>query len=274
MTKFVLITGCSTGIGLQSAKTLKARGYSVIATARSENDLEMLRKLGFHAVRMEMTDYGSINQALTQIAQITGFSLYGVFHNAGYGQPGAIEDLSVSALEHQMRANVFGAHHINRTVVPWMRAAGAGRIIWNSSVMGVVVMPYRGAYAASKFAMEAIADAMRLELPSSIHVSLLEPGPIDTLFRATSLQRFREEVNVQESKHHANYQTLEARLGKVGPTSKMTLAPSACVDALIHALESRKPRNRYRITTLTKLSWLMKRLLPSRLIDGLLANRI
>lgn len=274
MTNHVLITGCSTGIGLQSAKTLKARGYRVIATARSASDLEMLGKLGFYAVRMEMTDYGSINQALAQIAQITGCRLYGVFHNAGYGQPGAIEDLSVSALERQMRANVFGAHHVNRTVVRWMRTAGAGRIIWNSSVMGVVVMPYRGAYAASKFAMEAIADAMRLELPSTIHVSLLEPGPIDTLFRATSLQRFREEVEVIESAHHVQYKTLEARLGKVGPTSKMTLAPSACVDALIHALESPKPRNRYRITTLTKMSWLMKRILPSRIIDRLLANRI
>jgi short-subunit dehydrogenase len=268
--KWILITGCSSGIGLEAAKRLHAKGCNVVASARSLKDVQSLKDIGILSVQIDTSKEKSVDFGLDAALKLSGGSFYAVFHNAGYAASGATEDLPVGAMEEEFRANVFGAHQINVRLIPLMRKNGCGRIIWCSSVLGFFAMKFRGAYVASKFAMEGLADTMRLELKGSgIYVSLLQPGPIATNFRKNSLASFKANIDSQNSFHKDEYKIFESNLLKEGNLSRFTLPASKCVDALEDALFSRRPKSRYRITTPTKLIAWLKRLLPTTLMDRL-----
>jgi NAD(P)-dependent dehydrogenase (short-subunit alcohol dehydrogenase family) len=269
----ILITGCSTGIGLAAAKTLRARGWRVLATARRPEDLERLeREHGLEALALELKDEASIAKCAEEALRRTDGKLYALYNNAAYGVIGAMEDIRASVLREQLEVNVVAAHELTRRIVPAMRREGRGRIVMCSSVLGVVSGPYRGAYAASKFALEAMSDAMRVELkPAGIHVSLLEPGPIESHFLATTLSAFTSQVETERSAHREAYERRLAQM-RSGQASRFKLGPEAVVAALVHAVEAKSPRARYRIGVMTKGASLLKRLLPDALLDRLVAK--
>ncbi|MEW7864892.1 SDR family oxidoreductase [Aeromonas diversa] len=271
--RYVLITGCSSGIGLAAARALRAHGFSVIASTRSEEDAARLRKEGLTALRLDLSDPASIEEGAAEALYLAGGRLYGLFNNGAYGQPGALEDLPTEALRDQLETNLIGWHHLIRLVLPGMLEAKEGRIVQNSSVLGLVAMKFRGAYNASKFALEGYSDTLRLELAGSgVHVSLIEPGPIDTRFREHARDAFLRNVDMKQSRHRQAYrQTLE-RLEREGPSGRFTLPPESCIPPLVHALSSRRPRARYPVTFPTRLFALLRRILPTRLLDRLLAN--
>ena len=269
--KTILVTGCSSGIGRCVAVGLKARGYRVFATARRPEDLHALQREGLEAVEMHLDDRGSVTEAAAQVLDASSGYVYGLFNNAAYGQPGAVEDLSWEVLEAQLRTNLLGWHELTRLLIPGMRARGAGRIIQNSSVLGLVAMPYRGAYNCSKFALEGLSDTLRLELHGSgVHVSLIEPGPISSRFRENAYAKFKENIDAENSVHRASYRALEARLVQEGPTTAFTLPPEAVLRRVLHALQSRRPRARYAVTTPTYVFGALRRLLSTRQLDWLL----
>lgn len=269
----ILISGCSSGIGLASAKGLHERGYTVFAGARDDASLEMLKLIGVTPIHLDTRDSGSIRSAYEQVTEATGGRLYAVYHNAGYGQSGALEDLPRQAFREQFEGNVFGVHELNTLLIPNMRKNGCGRIIINTSVLGYVAQLYRGAYIASKFALEGMADTMRLELHGSgIHVSLIEPGPIASSFRKHSLAAFKRYIDPTKSVHAEGYKVFLEKLAFDGPITKWTLPSEACVPPLIDALERPLPKVRYPVTFPAKLMALMKRVLPTRQLDRMLIN--
>jgi NAD(P)-dependent dehydrogenase (short-subunit alcohol dehydrogenase family) len=267
----VLITGCSSGIGHVCAHGLARRGYRVIASARRVADVERLIGEGLEAVRLDLDDPASIEQAVSRTLELTGGRLHALFNNGAYGQPGAIEDLSREALRAQLETNLLGWHDLTCRVIPVMRRQGEGRIVQNSSVLGLVTLPYRGAYVASKFALEGLTDTLRLELAGTgIHVSLIEPGPIESRFRANAHEQFRRRVDAASSPHRDAYAAAERRLLKEGPAQPFTLPPQAVLKRLIHALESRSPKPRYYVTVPTYLLGTLRRILTTRALDALL----
>ena len=273
MKKTILITGCSTGIGLHAALTLLARGYHVFATARNEADVKHLQSQGLSAYHLDLTNSDSIQNTVNSILAETGGTLDYLFNNGAYGQPGALEDLPTQALKAQFETNVFGWHELTKLIIPVMRNQGHGRIIQCSSVLGFVSMAYRGAYNASKYAIEGLTDTLRLELKSAnIAVILLQPGPINTQFRANALTAFNNSIDEENSVHKVQYQQQVARLSSKKSNAKFTLEPAEVTKALIHALESNRPKIRYRITVPTKLFAVFKRLLPTRWLDNLLSK--
>ena len=270
----VLITGCSSGIGRVAADTLRERGYRTFATARHAADVERLAADGHETLQLDVTDTRSIDAALDEILGRTSGRLYGLFNNAGFGQPGAVEDLSVETLREQFETNVFGWHAMIRRVLPEMRAAGEGRIVQNSSVLGLVALRYRGAYVASKFAIEALTDTMRLELRGSgVRISLIEPGPVTSRFRANAHEAFKRNIDVDSSPHRDVYRAVMDRLASDDEEAPFTLPASAVVSKLVHALESPRPKLRYYVTVPTYALGFLRRALPSRWLDAVL-NRI
>ena len=260
-------------IGLHAALTLSARGYQVFATARKAQDVADLQAKGLTAYQLDLTNTDSITQAVTQVLEKTGGRLDYLFNNGAYGQPGALEDLPTQVLRDQFETNVFGWHELTKQIIPVMKRQGHGRIIQCSSVLGVVSMAYRGAYNASKYAIEGLTDTLRLELKSAnIEVVLLEPGPINTQFRANALLAVQANIDIEASDHKVQYQQQIARLSSEKSNAPFTLEPLHVTQALIHALESKQPKLRYRITTATKLFAVLKRLLPARWLDYLLAK--
>lgn len=269
--KAVLITGCSSGIGLCCAEGLQARGYRVFATARKRKDVERLRVQGYEAYRLDIADNSSLREGLGEVLEATSGRLYGLFNNAGFGQPGAVEDLSREVIREQFETNVFGTLELTNLVLPVMRAQGAGRIVINSSVLGFAAMPYRGAYNASKYALEGLADTLRLELAGSgVHVSLIEPGPIRSRFRDNAYALYLRNIEPLSSVHRDQYQKMEARLLKKGQSTPFTQGPEAVLERLVHALEAKRPKARYYVTFPTYLFGYLKRLLPTAWLDGLL----
>lgn len=269
--KSILITGCSSGIGLEAAKILSDRGWRVFATARSLTGVEILSVAGLEGLQLDVNDSASIREAVTGVLERTGGKLDALFNNSGYGQVGAVEDLSRDALREQFETNLFGAIELTNLVIPVMRAQGHGRILFNSSVLGYAALPYRGAYVASKYAMEGIVDALRLELAGSgIHASLIEPGPIATRFRENCVAPFMRHIDRENSIHRAQYDAQLERLEKEGPAVPFTLPASAVVDRVAHALESRRPRARYQVTVPAVLFWWLKRFLPVKGMDWVL----
>ncbi|MGB1261643.1 MAG: SDR family oxidoreductase [Cognaticolwellia sp.] len=272
-TKSILITGCSSGIGLHAALTLDARGYQVFATARSEEDVAKLQAKGLTAFLLDLTDEKSISQTVSQVLEQTGGRLDYLFNNGAYGQPGALEDLPTSALRAQFDTNVFGWHELTKQIIPVMKKQGHGRIIQCSSVLGFVSMAYRGAYNASKYAIEGLSDTLRLELKSAnIDVVLIEPGPINTQFRANALAAFQENIDIEASDHQQQYRQQIERLSSETSNAAFSLEAIDVTHALIHALESKRPKVRYRVTTPTKLFAFFKRIMPTRWLDYLLAK--
>jgi NAD(P)-dependent dehydrogenase (short-subunit alcohol dehydrogenase family) len=264
----ILITGCSTGIGLAAARTLKARGWRVLATARKSADLDRLsRDDGLEVLPLEMSDPASVSACAQEALKRTGGRLNALYNNAAFGSVGAMEDVSADLLRHHLEVNVVATHTLTRLVIPAMRAQGHGRIVMCSSVLGFVSGPYRGAYCASKFALEALSDALRQELaPVGIHVSILEPGPIESQFLSTALATFRSSIDVAASLHRTAYERRLAEMESGGRT-RFRLGPEAVVAKLVHALESRRPRIRYRIGLPTQAAALLKRMLPDRVFD-------
>lgn len=267
----VLITGCSSGIGLCLALGLKKAGYRVFATARKSNDVEKLKQLGLESHQLDLISSESIKLAMNEIYSQTD-TLYGLIHNGAYGQVGALEDISREVLEAQFQANVFGWHELTNLVLPVMRKNNSGRVIYLSSVLGFVAMPFRGPYNASKFAIEGLVDTLRLELiNTNIQLSLVQPGPIDSQFRANAYLAFKDNVNMDNSNYQANYQGMIERLNS-SKLATFTLAPESILSCVLHALEAPKAKIHYRVTFPTKLFALLKRILPSRILDKILSK--
>lgn len=266
--KNILITGCSSGIGYVSAKGLKDRGYHVITTARKAEDVEKLQAEGFECLLLDYADTNSVQQCAAALYDLIGTELYGVFHNGAYGQPGAVEDLSRETLEKQFAANVFGWMELNNLLIPHMRKNNRGRIIFNSSVLGLVSLPFRGAYNASKYAIEGFADTLRLELSdTNIKVCLVEPGPIESRFRPNALKAMKENIDMETSVHHSRYKTVLKRLAKEGHVDQFTLPADAVLDKVILCLEKTHPKPHYYVTKPTYIMGYLKRLLPTKLMD-------
>lgn len=268
--KSVLITGCSSGIGRALALGLHQRGYRVFATVRQARDMAHLAALGLESLTLDLTSSESIRQALDEILTRTQGRLYALINNGAYGQPGAVEDLSRDALRRQFETNLFGTQELTNRVLPAMRAQNDGRIIQISSILGIIALAYRGAYTASKYALEALSDTLRLELRgTNIHVTLIEPGPITSRFRDNAYQAFLANIDREHSAHSDYYRHVEQRLGGNKPLP-FTLPPEAVLDKALHALEARRPRVRYAVTFPTHLFAVLRRLLPARALDRLL----
>ncbi|HMU64218.1 MAG TPA: SDR family oxidoreductase [Nitrosomonas sp.] len=273
MNKSILITGCSTGIGYVTAHKLRERGYRVFATARRAESVAMLQAEGFESLQLDLDDSDSIQQAFAEIMQRTGNELFALFNNGAYGIPGALEDLSRAALRAQFETNVMGWLELTNLVLPIMRNQGYGRIIQNSSVLGFAAMPFRGAYNASKFAIEGLTDTLRLELMGTqIYVCLIEPGPISTQFRANALKALQKFISVEQSVHREKYQAVLSRLNKPGPAVPFTKPPEAVAKRVVEALEAKVPQPRYYVTLPTYLFGFLKRVLSIRLLDRILAK--
>lgn len=267
--KTILITGCSTGIGRATADLLREHGYHVIATARKEADVAALKADGFDALILDLRDSDSIKQAVDAVLA-TDKPLYGLVNNAGYGSIGAVEDLSRASLQKQFETNVFGLVELSNLLLPHMRKHQSGRIVNISSVLGLVSFPFRGAYNASKFAVEALSDAMRLELAGSgIYVSLIEPGPIASQFRHNAREQFEKHMSDSTSPHQAHYDKMNSNFLA---TKKIpfTLPPEAVSKKILHALSAKKPKARYFVTIPTYLMACAKRILPTFLLDKLI----
>ncbi|CAA6823599.1 MAG: NAD(P)-dependent oxidoreductase EC-YbbO [uncultured Thiotrichaceae bacterium] len=271
--KTVLVTGCSTGIGKITAQGLREKGYHVIATVRKPEDTQWLKQQGISVFMMDYADAESVLKAATDILEHTGGTLDAVFHNGAYGQPGAVEDLSRDVIEKQFASNVFGWMQLTNLILPVMRKQGHGTIIFNSSLLGIVTLPFRGAYNASKYALEGFADTLRMELlDSPINVVLIEPGPIASEFRANSLVKLEENIDVENSVHRDLYLNVLKRLKTKGPAVPFTLPAEAVLAKVEQALMAKRPRPRYYVTFPTYLFGFFKRVLPTSWLDRVLTK--
>lgn len=269
MNKTILITGCSSGIGEHCALALKARGWRVFATARKPQDIARLKAQGLETFHLDYTEPKSVERLVEDVSKACDCKLYALFNNGAYGQPGAMEDITRELLTAQFEANVFGWHDLTRRIMPLMRANGEGRVIHNSSVLGLVAMKWRGAYNASKFAIEAIADTMRLELrghPIPIHIVLIEPGPIHSKFVATALSAFERNIDTLNTPYADEYRRRQESMIK-GGAARFKLGPDAVLVKLERALLAKRPAARYAVTTPTHLMGILRRILPQRLLD-------
>lgn len=253
MQKSVLITGCSSGIGLESALELKRQGFHVLAGCRKADDVERMNSMGFTGVLIDLDSPESVDRAADEVIALTDNCLYGIFNNAGFGMYGPFHH-QPCADGTAVFCQLFGAHQLTMRLLPAMLPHGEGRIVMTSSVMGLISTPGRGAYAASKYALEAWSDALRMELRhSGIKVSLIEPGPIRT--------RFTDNVNQTQS---------DKPVENPGIAARFTLGPEAVVDKVRHAFISEKPKMRYPVTLVTWAVMVLKRLLPGRVMDKIL----
>jgi len=281
----ILVTGCSSGIGYTCAIGMQQRGWRVIATARKPDDITMLKGKGLKVLSLDYTDAASIAACADQALKLADGKLDALFNNGAYGQPGLVEDLSVEVLRDQFEANFFGWHDLTTRLIPAMRDQGSGRIVQCSSVLGIMALPYRGAYNASKFALEGLTDTLRLELHGSgIRVSSIQPGPVRSRFTQRALDALRDNIDTTGSRHHALYKKRLAELEAIAGTqpapletpdeSRRTtgnslmpqyrLGPDAVLDCLVHATESANPKPHYHVTYSTKMASLARRLLPGR----------
>jgi NAD(P)-dependent dehydrogenase (short-subunit alcohol dehydrogenase family) len=269
----ILITGCSSGIGLCAARTLKARGWRVFAAARRPADIARLKEQdGVESLYLDYAEPASIAAAAQHVLAATRGNLTALFNNGAYGQPGAVEDVTPNVLRAQFEANLFGWHDLTCRLIPSMRAQGHGRIVFCSSVLGLIAAPYRGAYCASKFAVEALADTLRLELASTgLHVVLIEPGPIASRFVEHAIEAYRRNIDIEGSPHRDIYRLRIARMEE-GGRQTFKLGPEAVAAKLVQALESRSPKPRYYVTLPTYVVGLLRRLLPTRVLDVIAAR--
>ena len=265
-TRTIIVTGCSSGIGAYCARALKADGWRVFATVRKEADRLPLEADGIEALIMDYTDPASIAALVDTVLERTGGRIDALFNNGAYGQAGAVEDLPVEALRQQFETNVFGWHDLTRRVLPAMRRQGGGRIVQCSSILGLVPYRWRGAYNASKFALEGLSLTLRMELAGSgVHVSLIEPGPIESRFTANAIAHIERHIDLEGSVHAEEYRRQMRRLrGESGP-ARGKLGPDAVYDVLRHALNARAPRPHYIVTSPARKGALLKKLLPASL---------
>lgn len=270
----ILVTGASSGIGAHCARALKREGWRVFATARKDADIAALEADGLEALYLDYRDEGSIAAAFDEVTARTGGKLDALFNNGGYAQPGAVEDLPVAALREQFEANFFGWHALARRAVPAMRAAGSGRIVQCSSILGLAPVKYRGAYVASKHALEGLTLCLRAELEGSgVHVALIEPGPVRSRIAANALEWFLKNVDQENSPHRQAYQAQLARMQAGGSVSRLKVGPETVYRALRHALLSPRPRPHYVVTVPARTGVVLKRILPARLFYRVLASQ-
>lgn len=272
--KTILITGCSSGIGLSCAMGLRERGWRVFASCKQQVDCDRLRAMGFDSPRIDYTDTASIHSGLNEVLEATGGTLDALFNNGAHGLPAAVEDLPTDALRAIFESNFFGWHELTRCLLPVMRAQGHGRIIQCSSVLGLVTMPWRGAYNATKFALEGLTDTLRIEMQNTgIKIILVEPGPVTSKIRVNSIPHFEKWIDWENAPRAQEYQDkLRQRLYHSSGPDPFELPPEAVLKKLIHALESKRPRPRYFVTTPTYLMATLRRLLPTRALDWVLSR--
>ncbi len=269
--KSILITGCSTGIGLHLARELKKLGYRVFASARKQADVIELQSEGFESLLLDLSSSDSINSAVSNLFQKTD-TLYALINNGAYGQVGALEDISRAAMEAQFQANFFGWHELTNLILPSMKKSNTGRLIYISSVLGFVALPFRGPYIASKFAIEGLVDTLRLELRhTNIKLSLVQPGPIESDFRKNAYLAFQKYVDFDKSDYQKDYERMIERLS-ASDNAKFTLGAEAVLKPVQHALTSNSPKVRYRVTFPTKLFAILGRILPSGWVDKILTK--
>lgn len=276
MPKTILITGCSSGIGYETAKLFKQMGWQVFASCRKKEDVARLYDEGFtHALELDTADSRSIHKAFDSMLQSTGGRLDALFCNAGYGQVGAVEDIPRDALREQFETNVFGTWECIVLAMQVFRRQNQGRILVNSSILGFAAMPWRGAYNSSKFALEGMCDTLRHELNGSgINISLLEPGPIASRFRPNALKKFEQYIDRGNSVHQESYQYQLNRLEAEGSVAPFTLSSASCAVVCVKALTAATPKARYQVTVPTVLFWYLKRILPTPLLDYLLRSAV
>lgn len=274
MQKSILITGCSSGIGLDAAHGMRARGWRVFASCRQQRDCDRLRAQGFDSPRIDYTDQDSITSGLAKVLEETGGTLDALFNNGAHGLPGAIEDVPTDGLRHIFETNVFGWHELTRQVIPVMREQGHGRIVQCSSVLGLVAFPWRGAYVATKYAIEGLTDTLRLELrDTGIKVVLIEPGPITSKLRQKAIPMFEQYIDWKNSALREKYEgSLLKRLYESTGPDRFELPASAVTAKLAHAVEARNPRPRYYVTTPTYIARVLRRALPTRASDRILSR--
>ncbi len=270
LNRSVVITGCSTGIGYCLAKGIKRRGYRVIASCRKEEDVERLTQEGIQTIRIDLACENNVDEAIKSIRNMTDNNLYGLINNGAYGQTGALIDVRRKVLLEQFETNVFGTQQLTNGLLPIMLQQGEGRIVQISSVLGFVCLRFRGPYNASKYALEALTDTMRLEhRGSGVYFSLVEPGPIRSQFRQNALKKFLENIDKSGSIFQSTYTALEQRLHSSEDT-RFTLPPESVLKAVIHALESHRPKVRYHVTIPTKVMSFLKRALSDHWLDAFL----
>lgn len=274
--KSVLITGCSSGIGLSSAKILFANGWRVFATARDDNDLKMLSNLGFISIYLDLLSSRSIKACVDYIAHKYDGNIDAVINNAGFGMPGAIEDLSRDSIKNQFEVNVFGALDLTSQLIPYLCKKTKGRIVYISSLVGRLSLPFMGIYSASKFAIEAIADAQRVELSmTSVKVVLVEPGPIGTKFSSSCASYGEKILQNSESRFTNLYKNyFEKRRNGRMAEDVFRLPPDAVAYKILHALESKNPKVRYKVTIPAYIADLVARFFPNRLQDFIIKKQI
>ncbi|UWQ50051.1 SDR family NAD(P)-dependent oxidoreductase [Leisingera caerulea] len=274
MKKTILITGCSSGIGLDAARGMRERGWRVFASCRQQRDCDRMRAEGFESPRIDYTDPASIDSGLAEVLAATGGTLDALFNNGAHGLPGAVEDLPTDALRTIFEANFFGWHELTRQVIPVMRKQGHGRIVQNSSILGFVSFPWRGAYVATKYALEGLTDTLRVELQGSgIHMVLIEPGPVTSKIREKSIPYFERFIDWKSSPLRELYETrLLKRLYESRGPDRFELPASAVTAKLAHACEARRPRPRYYVTTPTHIAGVLRRILSTRAIDRILVR--
>jgi NAD(P)-dependent dehydrogenase (short-subunit alcohol dehydrogenase family) len=270
--KVILITGCSSGIGYEAALALSKRSHRVICSCRRQEDVDALNHQGLTTLQLDVTDPASVNQAFEHLVKITDGRLDVLINNAGYGQAGALEDISTQVLFEQFATNVFGVMEVIRHAIPMMRKQQSGRIINISSVLGLISLPFRGAYNASKYAVEGLSDTLRLELkPSGIDVICIEPGPIESRFRDTAVDFSLKKIDIENSFFKSQYQQMLGDFRQKKSTSTFTKTPDAVIKKLIHAIESKHPKAKYPVTIPAHGLGMLKRILPVRTLDYLLS---
>lgn len=261
--KYVLITGCSFGgIGYATARFLQDMGYFVIATARDEEDVILLKNEGFTAFLLDLRNKKTIDKAIKETLQLTDNKLYALFNNGGYGQLGALEDLSTKALREQFETNLFGYHRVIKKVLPVMKAQGYGKIINHSSILGLISLRFRGAYQASKYALEGYSDTLRLELENTgISVSVINTGPVESNFRTNAIKNFYETVDIENSRFKDIYTDKIENRKKSG----FSLPASSVAEVVYQILQSDKPKPRYYVTKASYILAYAKKVLSSKL---------
>ena len=269
--KTILITGASSGIGYDAAHGLRAAGWRVFASCRKDADCARLQAEGFDSPRIDYTDADSIADGLAEVLAATDGTLDALYNNGAFALPGAVEDLPVDALRAIFETNFFGYHALTRAVIPVMRAQGHGRIVNCSSVLGLVGIKWRGAYTASKFALEGLTDVLRLEMAGTgIKVILIEPGPITSNIRKNAIPHFERWIDWKSSARADEYAKVLSRLYTDGGPDRFELPPSAVTAKLLHALTAPNPKPRYYVTRPTYFAGFLRRVLPTRLLDAVL----
>jgi len=272
----VLVTGCSSGIGLATAEVLRSNGWTVYPTARKTEDLESLKQSGFDAVELDVGSSESIASAVGILLEKTGGKLGAIVNNAGFGMPGAIEDLTRDAMRQQFEVNLFGLQELTNQLIPLFRKQGYGRIVNVSSVVGRISLPFMGIYSASKFALEAVSDALRVELlMDGIGVSLIEPGPISTKFSTNCAGQGEGQLDTDRSRYGSVYKKYFDKRRNGGMSEdRFRLPPEAVATKAQHALESPRPKIRYCVTIPAYFGSWAARFVPAGLIDRLMIGHV